>query len=245
MHLHCEKVNDTSEGNLCTKGNDMRIKLAIQGIIKMLSGLLATGLLLFLPAGTMHYPGAWRMIFILFVPMFILGTVLFIAKPELLAKRLNQKETEAEQKTVIIISIVLFTACFLLCGFDFRFGWSNVPLWLSFAGCAVFVITYAGFAELLRENEYLSRAVEVQNGQKVISTGLYGIVRHPMYAIIFWMFLSMPLIIGSYYGLIPMALLPVVLVKRIRNEEKVLSEQLEGYREYMEKVRYRLIPYIW
>lgn len=223
----------------------MRKKLAVQGIIKMVSGIIALGSLLFLPARTFRFPGAWRMIGILFIPMLILGTVLLIVKPELLAKRLNQKENEDEQKSVILFSAIIFVVCFLLCGFDFRFGWSRCPLWVSIVGCAVFLITYAGFAELLRENEYLSRTVEVQEGQQVVSTGLYGIVRHPMYAIIFWMFLSMPVIIGSFVGLIPMVFLPAMLAKRIINEEKVLRENLDGYEEYMKKVRYRLIPFIW
>lgn len=223
----------------------MKRQLAITGIIKLLSGLLTLGLLLFLPSGTFRYPGAWRMICLLFIPMFILGVVLFCAKPELLAKRLNQKETENEQKAVILFSSLIFITCFLLCAFDFRFGWTHVPMWLSIVGCVVFLATYAGFAELLRENEYLSRTVEVQEGQKVVSTGMYGVVRHPMYAIIFWMFISMPVIIGSFTGLIPMILLPFVLAKRIINEEKVLIEELEGYEEYTRKVRSRLIPFIW
>ena len=223
----------------------MKKNLAVQGSVKLLSGLLLLGVFLFLPAGTLHYPGAWRMIGTLFIPMFLLGVVLLIAKPELLAKRLKQKETEAEQKTVILLSALLFIASFLLCGFDFRFGWSFVPKWLSVLGCVVFLLTYIGFAELLRENKFLSRTIEVQKGQKVISTGLYGIVRHPMYVVIFWMFLSMPLIIGSFVGLIPMAFLPFILVKRILNEEKVLKEQLDGYEEYTQQIRYRLIPFVW
>lgn len=223
----------------------MRKELAFKGIIKILSGIVSLGLLLFLPAGTFMFPGAWRMIGVLFIPMLILGTVLLIKKPELLAKRLNQKETEDEQKSVILLSAIVFAASFLLCGFDYRFSWSHCPGWLSIAACIVFLITYGGFVELLKENEYLSRTVEVQDGQRVISTGLYGVVRHPMYAIIFWMFLSMPVIIGSFIGLIPMFFLPYILVKRIINEEKVLSENLDGYEEYKKKVRYRLIPYIW
>lgn len=223
----------------------MKTNLATQGVIKLFSGVLMMGLLLFLPAGTFAFSGGWRMILILFVPAFILGILLLVLKPDLLAKRLSSKETENEQKGVILLSSVIFIACFLLCGFDFRFGWSVVPLWLSYVGCVVFLATYLGFAELLRENDYLSRTVEVQEGQKVVSTGLYGIVRHPMYAIILWMFLAMPIIIGSYVGLIPMVLIPLVLVKRIINEEKVLREGLEGYDEYTKKVRWRMIPFVW
>lgn len=223
----------------------MKKQLLVQGLAKFLSGLLVLGALLFLPAGTMQFPGAWRMIFVLFIPMLILGAVLLIKNPALLAKRLHLDETEKEQKGVILLSFLMFTACFLLCGFDFRYGWSHVPLWLSVTGCILFLATYWGFAELLRENAFLSRTVEIQENQTVISTGLYGIVRHPMYAIIFWMFISMPVIIGSYIALIPMVLLPVILVCRILNEEKVLKENLSGYTEYMKKVRYHLIPYVW
>lgn len=223
----------------------MKKKLATKGLLKALSGVITLGLLLFLPAGTLHFPGAWRMIGILFIPMLILGTILLIAKPELLAKRLNQKETEEEQKSVILFSALLFVAVFLLCGLDFRFGWSHCPLWLSIIGCVIFLVTYFGFAELLRENEFLSRTVEGQEGQIVVDTGLYGIVRHPMYAIIFWMFLSMPIIIGSIVGIIPLILLPIILAKRILNEEALLSKNLLGYDNYMKKVRYRIIPYIW
>lgn len=223
----------------------MRKQLAINGLIKMLSGILLIALLLFLPAGTLSFPGAWRMLAVLFVPMFILGIVLLEKKPELLEKRLSQKESEPEQNKVILFSGLMFIASFLLCGFDFRFGWTFVPKWLTAAGCVVFLVTYAAFAELLRENEYLSRTVEVQKGQKVISTGLYGIVRHPMYAVIFWMFLSMPVIIGSFAGLVPMVFLPVILAKRIKNEEKVLKKDLPGYEEYTKKVRYRIIPFVW
>ena len=223
----------------------MRKKLAVQGIVKLLSGALTMGLLLFLPAGTLEYPGAWRLLCVFFLPTFILGLVLLIAKPELLAKRLNTKETEPEQRRVLMLSSLIFAASFLLCALDFRFGWSAVPAWLSTAGCAVFLLAYVGFAELLRENEYLSRSVELQAGQKVVSTGMYGIVRHPMYAVILWLFLSMPLILGSYIGLIPLVFIPYVLVTRLLNEEKLLRNGLDGYAEYMKKVPYRLIPFIW
>lgn len=203
------------------------------------------GLLLFGPAWTFDFPGAWRIIAILFIPMLIVGVVLFIKNPDLLAKRLNQKEGETEQKWVIILSAVVFVICFVLCALDFRFGWAQTPFWVSMVGCGIFLLTYLGFAELLRENAYLSRTVEVQEDQKVVSTGLYGIVRHPMYAIIFWMFLSMPIIIGSFIGLIPMVLLPYILARRIANEEQVLKTELKGYEEYCQKVKYRLIPFIW
>lgn len=223
----------------------MRKRLAVQGIVKLLGGALTMGLLLFLTAGTLDYPGACRLLCVFFIPAFILGLVLLIAKPELLAKRLNTKETEPGQRRVLAFSSLIFAASFLLCALDFRFGWSAVPAWLSTVGCAVFLLAYVGFAELLRENEYLSRSVELQAGQKVVSTGMYGIVRHPMYSVIIWLFLSMPLIIGSYVGLIPLAFIPYVLVKRLLNEEKLLRGGLDGYDEYMKKVRYRLIPLVW
>lgn len=222
-----------------------RINLAVKGIIKLLSGIVAMGILLFIPAGSMSYPGAWRLIGVMFVSMLVLGGFLLIKSPELLAKRLGSKEGENEQKLVIAFSAIMFILSFILCGLDYRFGWSKVPAWLIIISGLVFFATYLGFAELLRENEYLSRTVEVQDNQKVISTGLYGIVRHPMYFIVFFMFISMPLIIGSFIGLIPLVAFPIILAKRIENEEKVLEEGLEGYKEYMVKVRYRLIPYIW
>ena len=223
----------------------MRKRLAVQGIVKLLSGALTMALLLFMPAGTLDYPGAWRLLCVFFIPAFVLGLVLLIAKPGLLAKRLSTRETEPEQRRVLVLSSLIFAASFLLCALDFRFGWSAVPAWLSTAGFVVFLLAYAGFAELLRENEYLSRSVELQPGQKVVSTGMYGIVRHPMYAVIIWLFLSMPLILGSYIGLIPLAFLPYILVKRLLNEEKLLRGGLDGYDEYMKEVRYRLIPFIW
>lgn len=223
----------------------MRKRLAVQGIVKLLSGALSMGLLLFLPAGTLDYPGAWRLLCVFFIPALVLGLVLLTAKPELLAKRLSTRETEPEQRRVLMLSSLIFAASFLLCALDFRFSWSAVPAWLSTVGCVVFLLAYAGFAELLRENEYLSRSVELQAGQTVVSTGLYGIVRHPMYAMVLWLFLSMPLILGSYVGLIPLAFIPYVLVKRLLNEEKLLRNGLDGYDEYMKKVPYRLIPFVW
>lgn len=224
----------------------MRKRLAVQGIVKLLSGALTMGLFLFLPAGTLDYPGAWRLLCVFFIPAFVLGLVLLIAKPGLLAKRLRTREAEPEQRRILMLSSLIFAASFLLCALDFRFGWSAVPAWLSTTACAVFLLAYVGFAELLHENEYLSRSVELQAGQKVVSTGMYGIVRHPMYAVIIWLFLSMPLILGSYIGLIPLACLYLMcLVKRLLNEEKLLRGGLDGYDEYMQKVRYRLIPFVW
>lgn len=231
---------------LYERGSDyMKKQLIIQGFTKMLSGIFALAVLLFLPAGTLKYPGAWRMIGILFVPMLILGIVLFLFNPELLAKRLRMKEEQSEQKMVILYSGIVFVLSFVLCGLDFRFQLTRVPTWLSIFACIVFLVSYIGFGELLRENEYLSRSVEVQEGQSVVSTGMYGIVRHPMYAIVLWMFLSMPIVIGSFVGLLPLLCIPYILIKRIKNEEELLKKELQGYTEYTKKVKYRLIPGIW
>lgn len=223
----------------------MKAKLALNGVLKMISGMVCLGLLLFLPAGTWSYPGAWRLAAILFVPMMILGVSMLCFAPELLKKRLNTNEQEPEQKKVILMSSLVFVASFILCGLDFRFGWTKLPMWAVYLGCAVFLLCYLGYAELMRENAYLSRTVEVQEGQKVISTGMYGIVRHPMYSIIILMFFSMPIVLGSLVGIIPLLLVPYILVKRILNEEKVLTEGLSGYAEYKEKVKYRLLPFVW
>ena len=223
----------------------MKAKLALNGVLKMISGMVCLGLLLFLPAGTWSYPGAWRLAAILFVPMTILGISMLFFAPELLKKRLNTNEQEPEQKKVILMSSLVFVASFILCGLDFRFGWTKLPMWAVYLGCSVFLLCYLGYAELMRENAYLSRTVEVQEGQEVISTGMYGIVRHPMYSIIILMFFSMPIVLGSLVGIIPLLLVPYILVKRILNEEKVLTEGLSGYAGYKEKVKYRLLPFVW
>ncbi|MGN0202321.1 MAG: methyltransferase family protein [Candidatus Cryptobacteroides sp.] len=220
-------------------------KLLLSGTVKLLSGLLLTAVLLFCPAGTFRFPGAWRMLLVLFVPMLILGAVLYAKDKALLEKRLNSREGEKAQKGVILLSGLMFVSVFLVCGFDFRFGWSRMPLWLSVTGCVLFLLGYIGFAELLRENAYLSRTVEIQEGQKVIDSGMYGIVRHPMYSTITVMYLSIPLIVGSFWALIPFAALPVVLGVRIVNEEKVLREGLPGYEGYTRKVKYRMFLWIW
>lgn len=220
-------------------------ELLRQALVKAILGFLLTALLLFLPAGTLHWWNAWLLMAVLFVPMLIAGLVMLFKAPELLRRRLNAKERQTEQKGVIAWSGLLFIASFLLAGFGFRFGWYMLPrAWcLLFAG--VFLLGYALFGEVLRENEYLSRTVEVTEGQRVVSTGLYGIVRHPMYFATLLMFLSMPLILGSVYGfLVMLAYLPV-LAARIRGEEALLGRELKGYSEYKQKVRYRLIPHIW
>lgn len=221
------------------------MKLILNALVKYILGFVLVGALLLLPAWTLRYPGAWLFLALLFAPMLLMGIVLAVKAPALLEKRLNNKETERTQKGVIGLSGLMFPIGFVLSALDFRFGWSSVPLWLVTVASVLFVIGYGMYAEVMRENAYLSRTVEVQVGQKVISTGLYGIVRHPMYLATLLMFLPMPLILGSFWGLIPFALYPIVTVIRILNEEKVLTEGLAGYAEYKTKVKYRLLPLIW
>lgn len=221
------------------------MKLIFHALTKYIMGLLLVGALLFAPARTFRYPGAWLFLALLFIPMLVMGIVLLIKAPALLEKRLNNKEKQRAQQGVIALSGLMFPIGFLLSAFDFRFGWSSVPPWLVIIAAVLFLIGYALYAEVMRENAYLSRTVEVQENQTVISTGLYGIVRHPMYLATFFMFLPLPLILGSFWGLIPFALYPVITVIRILNEEKVLTEGLEGYAAYKNKVRYRLLPFVW
>jgi protein-S-isoprenylcysteine O-methyltransferase Ste14 len=221
------------------------MKLLLNGLTKLAAGAVLLGLLLFLPAWTFNYFGAWLFLGVLLIPVMIMGAVLFVKAPALLEKRLQDKEKEASQKGVVALSGLMFIGGFVLSALDFRFGWSSVPFWLTISAAAVFLIGYAVFAEVMRENAYLSRTVEVQEGQKVVSTGLYGVVRHPMYLATLLMFLPMPLILQSLWGLIPFALYPVIIVVRILNEEKVLTEGLEGYAEYKKKVKYRLLPFVW
>ena len=208
-------------------------------------GLLLVGLLLFLPAGTFAYPQAWLFTGILFVPMFIAGIVMLGKNPKLLQKRLDAKEKEAEQKSVVASSGLMFLASFIVAGLDWRFGWTNMPNWMVWAATGLFLLSYVLYAEVLRENTYLSRTIEVQENQKVIDTGLYGIVRHPMYMATMVLFLSMPLVLGSLYSFIIMLAYIPIIAKRIRNEEKVLEESLPGYKEYKQKVKYKVIPFIW
>ncbi len=224
---------------------ELTMKLLFKALTKFTVGLLLVGALLFLPAGTLRYANGWLFLGLLFVPMTILGSVLFLKAPDLLKKRLNAKETESAQKGVIALSALIFPVGFLLSAFDFRFSWSNVPAWCVALSSILFLVGYAMYAEVMRENAYLSRTVEVQENQKVIDSGLYGIVRHPMYLATLLMFLPLPLILGSFFGLIPFALYPVIIFIRILNEEKVLAKDLLGYTDYMKKVKYRLIPLIW
>ena len=221
------------------------MKLFINAFVKLICGLLLVGLLLFLPAWTVFYPHAWLFIGLLFVPMLMMGIVLLLAAPALLEKRLSTKEKEKTQQGVVALAGLMFPIGFVVSSLDFRFGWSAVPLWCVIAASVIFLAGYAMYAEVLRENAYLSRTVEVQADQKVIDTGLYGIVRHPMYLATLLMFLPLPLILGSFWGLIPFAFYPLIVIIRIRNEEAVLTEGLPGYGAYKEKVKYRLIPFVW
>lgn len=219
--------------------------LFIQAITKFLGGLILVGLLLFLPAGSLHYWQAWLLMGILFVPMFCAGLVMMAKNQDLLRKRLNAKEEEKEQQTVVKLSGLLFIAAFIVAGLNWRFGWCVLPDWAVWISSGVFLVCYLLYAEVLRENTYLSRTIEVQENQKVIDTGLYGIVRHPMYMATTVLFLTMPLVLASPISFfIMLGYLPVI-AKRIRNEEKVLEEGLEGYSEYKKKVKYRIIPLIW
>ncbi|MBR0443341.1 MAG: isoprenylcysteine carboxylmethyltransferase family protein [Clostridia bacterium] len=221
------------------------MKLLLSALTKLICGFLLLGALLFWPAGTFAYVGAWRFLALLFIPMLIMGTVLLIKSPALLRKRLDGKEKQAAQKGVLALSGLMFPAGFVVSALDFRHGWSTVPMWAVIAASVAFLVGYGMYAEVMRENAYLSRTIEVQENQTVISTGLYGVVRHPMYAATLLMFLPLPLILGSFWGLCAFSLYPVILVIRIRNEEAVLREQLDGYADYLTKVKYRLIPFVW
>lgn len=220
-------------------------KLFSQAIVKFVSGLLLVGVLVFLPAGTFSFWQGWLLLGILFVPMFAAGLIMMKKSPDLLRKRLNVKEEQSEQKTVILLSGIMFLAAFIFAGLNFRFGWIRLPAWVSVAAAVFFLIAYMLYAEVLRENAYLSRTIEVQENQKVVDTGLYGVVRHPMYMTTLILFLAMPLVLGSLISfVITLAYIPII-AKRIRNEEKVLEEGLEGYKEYKKRVRWKVIPFIW
>ena len=221
------------------------MKLFFSAFTKFLFGLVLVGALLFLPAGSIRYPNGWLFIALLFIPMLLLGTVLLIRSPELLKKRINAKEKEGMQKGVLAASALLFLCGFVVAGLDYRFSWSRVPLPVVIAASIVLLVSYALYAEVMRENAYLSRTVEVTEGQKVVDTGLYGIVRHPMYAVTVWLFLSIPLVLGSFWSLLCfLPYIPVIIV-RIKGEEKLLENELDGYKEYKKRVKYRLIPFIF
>ena len=220
-------------------------KLLIQGIIKFLAGVVLLGVLLFLPAGTLAWPQGWRLMAILFIPMLLAGIVMIRKNPELLRKRLNAKEKQAEQQDVLKLSALMFLAAFILAGLNFRFRWIVLPDWISWTAAAIFLISYGLYAEVMRENAFLSRTIEVQENQQVVDTGLYGIVRHPMYMSTLFLFLAMPLVLGSVISFLIMLLYIPIIAKRIRNEEQVLEEGLEGYSEYKQKVKNKVIPFIW
>ena len=223
----------------------MNKKLFIQAIGKFLLGVIILGLLLFLPAGSLSYWQGWLFMGILFVPMFVAGLVMMAKNPELLRKRLNAKEEEKEQKMVVKLSGLLFIAAFVVAGLNWRFGWCVLPDWAVWVAVALFLACYLLYAEVLRENTYLSRTIEVQENQKVIDTGLYGIVRHPMYSATTLLFLAMPLVLASPISFVIMLLYIPLIVIRIKNEEKVLEEGLAGYKEYKARVKYRILPFIW
>ena len=221
------------------------MKLLLKTLIAFLCGLLITGAMLFIPAGTLAYHGAWLFISLLFTPILIVGVVLMIKNPELLRKRLEMKEREKEQKSVVALSGLLLVASFIVAGLDYRFSWSHMPNVIVVIASVVLLVGYVLYAEVLRENVYLSRVVEVQEQQQVIDTGLYDIVRHPMYSAVSLLYLSIPLVLGSWWALLTMVPCIVMLALRIKNEEKVLTEGLSGYADYTRRVRYRMIPFMW
>ncbi len=223
----------------------MTTKLFFQAIIKFLLGVLLVGLLVFLPAGTLEYWNGLLFMGILFVPMFIAGIVMMIKSPQLLEKRLNAKEKQSDQSMVVKLSGLMFLAGFIVAGLNYRFDWWMLPKAVSFGATAIFTLAYVMYAEVLRENAYLSRTIEVQENQKVVDTGLYGIVRHPMYSATILLFLAMPLVLGSLISFVIFLVYPFIIAKRIKGEEEFLEKELEGYREYKQKVKWRMIPFIW
>ena len=223
----------------------MTVKLFFQAIAKFLLGVILVGLLIFLPAGRLDYIGGWLFMGILFIPMFSAGIVMMVLNPELLKKRLNAKEKRGEQGLVVKLSGLMFIIGFVISGLGVRFDWYVLPTWASVTAAAVFLVAYILYAEVLRENTYLSRTVEVQEDQKVIDTGLYGIVRHPMYSVTLLLFISMPFVLGSLYAVPVFLVYPFIIARRIKDEEKLLSAELSGYSEYTQKVKYRLIPFVW
>ena len=226
-------------------GTIMEKRLLTQALAKFFLGVILLGVLIFLPAWSYKYWQGWLLMAILFIPMFVAGLVMIAKNPDLLRKRLNVKEQEAEQKTVVKLSGLLFIVAFVVAGLNWRLGWWVLPDWAVWSGAGLFLASYLLYAEVLRENTFLSRTIEVQENQKVIDTGLYGIVRHPMYMATTFLFLAMPLVLASPLSFLIMLLYIPVIAKRIRNEEKVLEEGLEGYTDYKKKVKYRIMPFIW
>ena len=223
----------------------MTVKLFVQAILKFLLGVVLVGVLIFLPAGTLAFFNGWLLMGILFIPMFCAGIVMMFKNPELLKFRLDAKEKQKDQSMVVKLSGLMFLAGFIVAGLDFRFGWFTLPKGVAIGGAVVFLAAYLLYAEVLRENTYLSRTIQVQENQKVIDTGLYGIVRHPMYSATLLLFLAMPIVLGSLYSFIIFLAYPLIIAKRIKGEEAFLEKELDGYRAYKQKVKYRLIPFIW
>ena len=221
------------------------MKLLIEALTKFACGLLMVALLIFLPAGTLCYTYGWLFVGLLFVPMLIAGLVMLKKSPEFLKKRLDAKEKQGTQKGVVAFSGLMFIVGFVVAGLDFRFGWSHMPAWVTIIASVLFLVAYALYAEVMRENAYLSRTIKVEEGQTVVDTGLYGIVRHPMYAVTILLFLMIPIVLGSWYALIAFAVYPILIVVRLKAEEELLTKELPGYAEYKQKVKYRIIPFIW
>jgi protein-S-isoprenylcysteine O-methyltransferase Ste14 len=221
------------------------MKLLISALVKFSCGLLLVGLMIFFSAGTLAFANGWLLMGLLFGPMLIAGFVMFFRNPTFLEKRLDAKEKQATQKGVLALSGLMFVVGFVLAGLDHRFDWSEMPRWVVIAASVLFLVAYGLYAEVMRENAYLSRTIQVQQGQKVVDTGLYGIIRHPMYTATLLLFLAMPLVLGSWWAMIPFAFYPVIIIVRLNDEEKLLARELLGYEAYMKKVRYRLIPFLW
>lgn len=221
------------------------MKLLIEALIKFTCGLLMVGALIFLPAGTLAYTRGWLLVCLLFVPMLIAGFVMLAKSPALLKKRLDAKEKQGTQKGIVAFSGLMFIAGFVVAGLDFRFGWSAMPTWVVITASVLFLGAYALYAQVMRENAYLSRTIKVEAGQTVVDTGMYGIIRHPMYAVTILLFLMIPLVLGSWYALIAFAFYPAIIVVRLKDEEDLLSKELPGYIEYKQKVKYRIMPFIW
>lgn len=225
--------------------NGLNVKLFFSALIKFMLGIVLAGLLIFLPAGTFDFFNGWLFMGVLFIPIFIAGVVMMIKNPELLKNRLKSKEKESEQSLVVKLSGLMFIAGFILAGLDFRFGWFPLPNGVSIGAAVVFLLGYILYAEVMRENSYLSRVIEVQDNQKVIDCGLYGVIRHPMYSATLLLFLAIPLILGSLISFAVFLIYPFLIAKRIKNEEMLLEKELDGYSEYKKKVKYKLIPFIW
>lgn len=221
------------------------MKLFVEALIKFICGVLLVGVLIFLPAGTLAYKSGWLFMAILFVPMLIAGLVMFRKSPDFLRKRLDAKEKQATQKGVLAFAGLMFIGGFVVAGLDYRFGLSKIPAWVVITASVLFLVAYLLYAEVMRENAYLSRTIKVEEGQAVVDTGLYGIVRHPMYAVTILLFLMIPLILGSWYALIIFLFYPAIIVVRLKDEEDLLTRELIGYAQYKKKVKYRLFPYIW